>query len=616
MPAIIELFKKHEIAEIAIIDDFFDPPKVETDGASEKIASFWSEIVEDKDALFELKTLGFDVRSREEIGNDLLKVLWDNRTKLKSLERPSGHIFSIKNEESELVKFLALIEKDYGIKYKPFGTDDALTDPKYKLIFIDYYLGPISSEALKIKAVNRSIYFAEKLLETYESEPHKPVFILMSSLPISEEMRNNFRDRAKIMGGMFYFISKNNIAEKRRLAIELYPIMRGLEASYKIDSFITSLKDSMDSARNVFEGQINSLSISDYAYIQKLCLEDEEHPLGNYVLWLFGEHYIHLLSEALRDQRKAINNISIDDLPPSQFIPSLVLAEIYNSALFENVSDADELQFGDIFVKDKDVRIVINPECSLVRDVDGDLSIILLHGELVEHSKSDPKKTAPNIRTEMFQLEIEDAKKSFRIAWYLNRFDSFKYKEVKAIVKDRGFEKVFRLKLPNALQIQNAFSSNLTRVGINVAPPIYSPLKVEVFCEGTDGKAEQLLPLGDNLAYLFFVKRQDKCALKSDFIYNLIEKLPEAISKLDQQIKQSQAMPEKMSELTRKKSTLERLYDTDSEIYKLLVEPIPVPAVNGKLEHSYFLITRGLTDLTGKKYRSEKCPLWLNIIDQ
>ncbi|MBA4372845.1 MAG: hypothetical protein C0402_08260 [Thermodesulfovibrio sp.] len=603
--------------KIAIIDDSFDPP-VRGDN-DDKIEGFWQAIEPDKDARKELKELGIAADDSDGIGNDELKILWEKKESLNKLSKPfEEFIQKIKDEKEEpALKDLCNYLDERSISYRCFGPQDVEIDNIYEIVFIDYYLGPDKTESLKKEAVGKSISIARKLAEKYG--PSKPLIILMTSHSgLTVAMQDHFRGEANIVGGMFYFIPKSYMPEKDRLTLELYTILRSREASSKIASFISSFKLKVSDTITDFENSICKLNIFDYAYIQKLSLEEEGHPFGDYMLWLLSEYFASLLASKLRAERNEVNSLHLAQLPSSQFLPSPTLTEVYQGAIFETILEDSPVDFGDLFVKDQEVRLVVTPQCDLVRSIPKVQSVVLLHGELFSHAKADPKGSEPRIRTELIEIIAEGKKESFRIAWYLKRISSEQFGSFVDGLSSQGFKRVARLKLPFALQIQNAFSSSISRIGVPAAPPIFSPIDVELFTEDKSGKALQLLPLSSNSAYLFYLKGKYKFVLKNEFILDILSTLKAAIENLDARIKSlcdgGDVENEDYTHLLKNKEKLEALLANEKEQLSLS-HLFNAPKENGETKDNLFYITRGQTNIEGRNYQTANGPLWLNIQD-
>ena len=156
--------------------------------------------------------------------------------------------------------------------------------------------------------------------------------------------------------------------------------------------------------------EVKSLTFDDYAFIQSLSLEEEGHPLGDYMLSLFGSLLVNSILEdndALASNRAVLNKMSFTSFVPSQRAPSNHLAKIYNLSITEPMRDQSvihplecstdnddwlpRLRLGDIWIKDSksEVYMVANPDCDLAfgpggrRKIDKDLSVLLIPGRLV-----------------------------------------------------------------------------------------------------------------------------------------------------------------------------------------------------------------------------------------
>jgi hypothetical protein len=90
-----------------------------------------------------------------------------------------------------------------------------------------------------------------------------------------------------------------------------------------------------------FIGGVKALSLDDYAYIQHLSLQKDGQPLGDYLLWLYNSYLGHLLFEshkAIQEQKKIVDGLSRNYLPPSQNMPSNQLVKMYHSAFAANLT--------------------------------------------------------------------------------------------------------------------------------------------------------------------------------------------------------------------------------------------------------------------------------------
>jgi hypothetical protein len=424
----------------------------------------------------------------------------------------------------------------------------------------------------------RSIHDAEKIAERIYMEFHKhkmPLIVLMSSDPELETVKDNFREKSKLLGGLFHFVSKNDLEDQEKLGINLGAWAERREQGGEIQKFVNTVADAIDSIGKEFVKATRSLNLEDYAYIQNLSLASDGHPLGDYMLLLFSAHIGSMLFEkndAVRTQQAIIDKISFDRLPIKTSMPSPYLIEMYDSALFNKhlgdisrhpslpdlIDPADtqvaehattlyngenpSLSLGLLFVNDEvnEVRMIINAECDLAftatgtRMCDADTSILVVPGILQEIRLNQP--VPAGVRTEFFRCK----EKSYRILWQINKVISIKYQQVLKRLQDDRFTPYARLRLPYALEVQRAFAGHLTRIGMPVAPPLTMPVRVRVLGKDHKRSTEVLLEPRDDLAFLVSFrdnaertdnKHQLRCHLTLGFghelrriINNLIEK--------------------------------------------------------------------------------------------
>ena len=85
---------------------------------------------------------------------------------------------------------------------------------------------------------------------------------------------------------------------------------------------------------------------------------------------------------------------------------------------------------------------------------------------------------------------------------------------------EKGFQRVARLRLPFALEVQRAFAADLMRVGAPVMPPIYQPVTARLLRGG--GEAGVYQTMGelnkDEEAFLILTKAGQQCVLIIPFL--------------------------------------------------------------------------------------------------
>ncbi len=291
-----------------------------------------------------------------------------------------------------------------------------------------------------------------------------------------------------------------------------------------------------------FKGDIRKLGLEDYAYLQRLGLQDTGDPLGDYMLWLYSSYFGHLLLQnpQLREQQAEIDQISFDHLPPSHTMPSRQLAELYKSALFEDgvgpldreALDQPHLYLGDLFLNEsnREVRMVINAACDLAFTLTGkqkfepNQTILLIQGELRALSESAGGKDV--VRTELF----EHKEKTYRILWHIKNVDAYPYARVAHYLSEQGYQRTNRLRLPFALHVQQAFASNLTRVGMPPSPPLYQAVHIQLLAKTQDGTFESLTKVLEDKAFLVVSRTGGlQCVLTADCLCDIKEAIDNRI---------------------------------------------------------------------------------------
>lgn len=547
---LLGLLSGKQIDAITIIDDAFDSCPSYKDFSNAQLEGLLAE-VQLNSLLGEFKKAGLEISDANDIDDKAMEWLWNQ----KESATPIGALVEselgpIVNEKTFILDiFCELLEKELAVKITKLGSKDTFTCTDAKIVFIDYYLGANLDPA----AVNNSKESAKNIYNTYADEPNKPLIVLMSSQNIDEEVRTSFRDESGLLGGMFEFISKNDIADRNKIILKLGAIAQSLPLSCQIQHFVEAIENGMEEAKVKFIQGIKRLGLEDYVYIQKLSLQEDGHPLGDYMLWLYSAYFGHLLfeeNETIKNKQKELDKLTFTQLTPCQKKPTLNLAEIYKSALFSKADDVGEhprtpegskntyLNLGDLFIKDhqNDVLMVINAQCDLAFAPDNkkrlfkpNRTILLIQGKLHPLSDKIDKEADTKIRTELFEYDG----KAYKILWDTKSILSQPYGRIKSWLKMKGYKRESCLRLPFALEVQHAFASDLTRVGMPVSPPIYKPVKVCLFRQNVDKKYTYINLEQEESAFIVLHKDGDNCILPVDLVYEIREKI---IAKLQEDL--------------------------------------------------------------------------------
>jgi hypothetical protein len=541
------------ITKVAIIDDAYDTPTVNSFYSGE-LDDFWSAIERNSEMLDELRDLKPDIQDVDDIDDEVIIALWQNRGELKKLSEPcKNQLFVNKIEMRDDVDTISKHLQDLGLDPDNFDSEN-LPDSSVRLVFIDYVFDPTATGDKRGEIAKGK---ARKIYDSVENDAEKPFIILMSNQPDVEAQKEIFRKDSKLIGGLFGFMSKDDLKNQEKLYLALETWSIDIPQRHNIQRFVEALAGSVKEASDKFIDKVKELSFEDYANIQWLSLQPDGQPLGDYMLRLYKSYLAYLVHDnpkVLAEQKK-LDKLSFDKFYPSQNKPSPQLAEIYRHALTEPgvgeievhprsdpFSKEPLLQLGDIFIRDKshEVLMVINPACDLMfapetsRGFPQEMSILLLPGVF----QALDENIRPNIAcTELFNHDG----KAFRIAWGKKQVISKKYKEVWDWLSIEKYSRISRLRLPYALEVQQAFAANLTRIGMPVKPPFYRNADVEVYCEDENGMC--LLLEGPVKSGASIVnckiggedKYEDLFSLTIDCRYKLSAALDKAIEQLEKQ---------------------------------------------------------------------------------
>ena len=329
-PVAVRLSKKG-IKRVLIVDDAFDLP-TRSDLPHNELAEFWDDLESEQLEMLE-KIMGSIPASEEKIDDAGVAALYDQRDSLGPLQVAfDTHLRApLRNRHGHLDPLVEEL-KYLGLDVVTIGTTDQVDPGHAQLIFLDYYLGDPRVDA-SVEAARASV---SKLLSLYPVGSEKPLVVLMSSDGDVKTLAENFRSQTGIVGGMFYFLPKSDLTDRVKLLLDLDMLAMALPDGHRIQKFMDTIENKMDGAVLQFLTDIKRLSIDDYVYIQRLSLQADGHPLGDYLLWLYSAFFGHLLFEnALGTERRELDRLTFEDWVPSQVLPSTQLTAMYHAALFD-----------------------------------------------------------------------------------------------------------------------------------------------------------------------------------------------------------------------------------------------------------------------------------------
>lgn len=514
---IIKRLSDAGIRQVAVIDDVFDGPK-EIDVLGE-LAGFFPAVerADDEEALCILRER-FKVEAASDVTVATAQSLWEDFANLHPIlkdnaERLLGEFLRRKRDLDLVCTHL----KTLGLEVFPFG--DPQGDPmrlppdSVPLVFLDYSLTPGEG-----KISDASEWCARQLCERGEK---RPFLVLISDHPDAPSQECKFREDTQRLSGTFAFVAKDVAKNEGAFCLHLATWGVGHPARRRIQEFVDSVTLSMDETIGAFTDALRDLTVQDYSVIQRICLEEDGQPLGEYMLGLFTGLLSHEFQKnsQIQDSRKALDQLVFETVLVSSTAPRPQLARMYRMALTEPVvgdvgphphekpvseilySSAENavdvvadktdsqtlpplLSLGDMFIKSADdpLLMVINAACDLSfsptskgRKADLEQPIFLIPGEMA------PLRNAHSIAgrevTELF--EHEEA--AYRILWDYRHVRAIPLRDFGKDIIDQDYHRVARLALPYALKIQRRWTSHLDRVGLPAPPPMFEEADVHVW---------------------------------------------------------------------------------------------------------------------------------------
>lgn len=164
------------------------------------------------------------------------------------------------------------------------------------------------------------------------------------------------------------------------------------------------------------------------------------------------------------------------------------------------------LRLGLVFVKDAshEIWMVLNPDCDLAYTPGGERQptqvVALIAGELEEMKKIGSALAEP--KTDLFKWNDG----TYVIRWQVKRVSFVDYKNVVKEFEKSGYIPFALLRLPYALDVQRAYATHFTRIGMPAAPPIHHPVDVEILYRNEQKKVGEMLVRQPDLAFLTTVR--------------------------------------------------------------------------------------------------------------
>jgi hypothetical protein len=482
---------------IAMIDDGLRPMKF--DYIPEADRGDVLALLSDEEVLEDLAVRGLDAAAVQAEPDNAIDSLtlpgMDNGMAFAKISDASEATQQMLERRQMMRQIAAAIRSTGKCEVQELGPEDDLVGiARFDVVFIDYYLDD------KVADGTRAEQIASQVQDLRDPERRQQI-VLMSTMEGVRAMRTEFRRNAKIEAASFAFVAKSDLDEDWKVKAHLEMLARGMQHAAALGDYISAVKSSAEAAAKQLSETIDDLDIGDFAYIQRIALHADGHPLGDYLSWLLSSHLTALAFEgALRKEQAFVDAMEFEDGPLSPSEPSVGVASLYHNALFarnlgplgghprakseSTIADVPFVQLGDVFLTADKARavVILSPDCDLAfstdpkRPPDRDLGVILVFG--------DPNSVASDTDTDVNSTTegLVEGAEVYRIDWRFNSFRTVALGELTTFLTGAGFDvsKRDRLRPIYSLKLQHELGSHLTRVGPPIMPPIAQHAKAKI----------------------------------------------------------------------------------------------------------------------------------------
>lgn len=498
---ILEAFHSNKIEKILLIDDAYDPPTLD-----EPTVAALNEFLNDKVGQTTCSECGID----QDTLNGAIVAANEGDTNSGALESvcrtlyskfvetdkerfdPGGRFHVVKGSAiATLCSLRALLGKcSPNVKVRLAGLENAIEcylEFRPQVLFLDYYLadnvpatGKVGAEIMK-DSRQASIDLLRQIVKA-EHDDGIPAVVLMSSRTISDidEYRHDTGEQ-QIMSLRFQFMNKRHVRQDSggKFVIDydaadaLLDTSQGYLFGKVLQQALQKWKAGAQSALDVFMHQVGNLHIKDFAYLLRFRLREEEQPLSKYLEWLFGEYLKGLIGNKVDWKHESFSKLDEEDgigdkIEGAFKGPSLLIAELYHRVRIDDTrTDSHRsYQLGDLYVEpsSNDIRAVITPDCDLfVRKGQANAkNVLTMGGTLAAFNESGAAANDLLLRKNI----------PYSVQWKLKDLETFPLDGTGSLDEADKFEFLGTLRPLYAQQMQRRALTDLSRIGLPVAPAL------------------------------------------------------------------------------------------------------------------------------------------------
>ena len=576
-PRIVSAFLSNGIQRILLIDDVFDAPLLDGDVPGELLDFLQSEdgsavcgeagISEDlfADALTEAEQ---DDSDSEKL-SDLLDKLYSHFVSVR-LEKSAPEDFSrfdpgdrfetLKGASLDvLAPLLHLLKKcgdDVDVRWAGYRNGkNVFRELNPNVLFLDYFLSSDVSfssdkgaEPTPI-ARKQSVQLLDSLLGDSIAAGEEPAIVLMSSEGVkarADEFRksvNASAEKERVLALRFRFLKKDWIKEGNPdleidtdAADSLLDTAQGYQFGKVLQQALVTWRQGAENAMERFFKGMGNLGPKDFAYLFRFRLQDEGEQMSDYLEWMFGENIRALIDESVDWRSAAFSELDKPELSAAiegAFDgPSKQIAEMFHRTRLNNAETRARTRYalGDIYLcsDNKTVRAVVTPDC-----------------DLVPRSGKTKVKEILTMGGELRSFDQESAsadqfiflnKRARSLKWNTKDLKTFPAQGETSLHEDNNFKLIGTLRPIYAQEMQRLALTDLSRVGVAVAPTLGVDAKITAWLRVKAETGQKLefedLKIGTaNTATIILergsVDHGHTVLLRRSYVHTLLEKLGE-----------------------------------------------------------------------------------------
>lgn len=507
MPSLSELFKVSEIKYVEVIDDAFDVKPNISLSAAQATAFIDSLSADDYATLCEiLETDDFSIIMESLVsieGTLKLFARIDELSDKAHRAKVFTDFYEDVEPQREMLQPLLDMLEETKVVWKTFGSDYEARDEAPDIVFIDLKISHST-----VLDVSRAVSIVRKIQAKHPQAI--PIIFLMSSLTVAlKEKRDEFRQSCDLYASQFEKLNKEMFKRTRELQrmiadyVSVYPAIKSVRGYHE------GWASAIERAGSRFQNQLRDLDVADYVALKDISLAHEKSSIGGYLTEVLMEYYLYELQGspevhtlATEIDKWAKGNIrsrfNINKAAETVYLSNI----IFNPEMLKSEEKSGlgyksgKFNLGDVFLYEDPktqeyvkAAVIMSPACDLARYDYKDKKaphILLCEGEV---SKFDGAVHVRNIKSDspvgplIVDYAGKDGSSKYLINWNAKRPLSWCAEGVASVVAQKTpWRFAARMRMLYAIQLQRAMTNDLSRVGVQVAPSIYQPHGVTVYC--------------------------------------------------------------------------------------------------------------------------------------